>query len=126
MFDFGPDKDQEARAKELHEKIITWDMLTESTVLDQNWTNMSSPGGMYESNHQDQFMKYLMENGDVDSAISDVVNTAKNLIANNSDIGGFVVECTDLTPFSKAIKTATGLPVFDPVDLLRRVHEQVK
>ena len=82
--------------------------------------------GMYESNHQDQFMKYLMENGDVDSAISDVVNTAKNLIANNSDIGGFVVECTDLPPFSKAIKTATGLPVFDPVDLLRRVHEQVK
>ena len=46
MFDFGLDKDQEARAKELHEKIITWDMLTESTVLDQNWTNMSSPGGM--------------------------------------------------------------------------------
>lgn len=46
MFDFGLDKDQEARAKELHEKIITWDMLIESTVLDQNWTNMSSPGGM--------------------------------------------------------------------------------
>lgn len=82
--------------------------------------------GMYESAHNSHFMNYLMQDGDVETATSDVVRTVEGMIALNPDIGGIVVECTDLPPFSNAIKQATGLPVFDPVDMVKWVHEQVK
>lgn len=82
--------------------------------------------GMYDSAFNTDFMKYLMEDGDVEAATSDVVNTVKNMIEEHPDIGGILVECTDLPPFSAAVRKATGLPVFDPVDMVNWVHDQVK
>ena len=43
-----------------------------------------------------------------------------------SDIGAFVLECTDLPPFSNAIRKATGLPVFDFVTLTNFVYQGIK
>jgi hypothetical protein len=37
-----------------------------------------------------------------------VVNTAKELLKKNPDLGAFVFECTDISPFSKATAEATG------------------
>lgn len=81
--------------------------------------------GMYESAHNKNFMKYMMTDGDVDAAADDIVNTARNMIEKHPDIGGFLLECTDIPPFSRALKKALGLPVFDPVDMVRWVYDHV-
>ena len=43
----------------------------------------------------------------------EVVGTAKRAAEEHPDIGAFVLECTDLPPFSAAIRRETGLPVHD-------------
>jgi hypothetical protein len=40
----------------------------------------------------------------------------------HSGIRAFVLECTDLPPFSKAIRQYTRLPVFDFITLTNFVH----
>ena len=39
----------------------------------------------------------------------------------NPEIGAFVLECTDLPPFSRKISETTGLPVFDFVSMMSHV-----
>lgn len=41
------------------------------------------------------------------------------------DIGAIVLECTDLPPFSAAIRRATGLPVFDIVTMTTWVVDSI-
>ena len=41
------------------------------------------------------------------------------------DVGAFVLECTDMPPFSKAIRNGTGLPVFDFITLVNYVNQAV-
>ncbi len=53
------------------------------------------------------------ENIDLEIINRDVVNTAARAMEKFPAIGAFVLECTDLPPFSQAIRMATGKPVFD-------------
>lgn len=53
------------------------------------------------------------ERFDMELVTKEIVGTAVNAVKENPDIGAFVLECTDLPPFSKKIGEATGLPVFD-------------
>ncbi len=57
--------------------------------------------------------------------INQVVAVAEELINKNPDIGAIVLECTDLPPCSPAIRSATGLPVFDIVTLLKMVNDSI-
>ncbi|MBN1334105.1 MAG: aspartate/glutamate racemase family protein [Synergistales bacterium] len=41
------------------------------------------------------------------------------------DVGAFVLECTDMPPFARAIREATGLPVFDFITLVNYVNEAI-
>jgi len=41
-------------------------------------------------------------------------------------MGAFVLECTDLPPFSDAVRKATGYPVFDFVTLTNFVYQGIK
>lgn len=52
---------------------------------------------------------------------SDVVEIACSMME-RLDIGAFVLECTDIPPFSKAIRKATGRPVFDFGTLMKFVY----
>ena len=54
-----------------------------------------------------------------------VLSVVKNMVMNNPMIGAIVLECTDLPPFSAAIRRSTGLPVFDIVTLAYMVFEAV-
>lgn len=54
-----------------------------------------------------------------------LVNVALRLKQDYPDIGAYVLECTEMPPFSDAIRAATGLPVFDPVDMVNRANEAV-
>ena len=47
----------------------------------------------------------------------EVVDVVQTLIGAHPETGAIVLECTDLPPFSAAIRRATGLPVFDFVTM---------
>jgi hypothetical protein len=44
------------------------------------------------------------------------VQKACNMLARQPDIGAILLECGNLPPYAKAIKQATGLPVFSIID----------
>jgi Asp/Glu/hydantoin racemase len=66
-----------------------------------------------------------LEELDVDRAEKDVVKAAKRLVSKHSDIGGIVLECTNLPPFARSVQQAVGLPVFDIVTLINMGYEAV-
>ena len=47
------------------------------------------------------------------------------MIDNYPDLGAFVFECANMPAYSAAIRTATGLPVFDLVTLTKLVYYAV-
>ena len=54
----------------------------------------------------------------------DIINIA-SLMMEQSDIGAFILECTDLPPFADAIRKVTGRPVFDFVTLTNMVYQSI-
>lgn len=50
---------------------------------------------------------------DVDLARQDIVDAGAGLIAAHPEVGAILLECTNMAPYSKALQTATGVPVFD-------------
>ena len=81
--------------------------------------------GMNESADADVWLTMTTPQYAKDKIEQAVVNTAMKLVEDYPDIGAFVIECTDMPPYSDAIRAATGLPVFDPVDMVKRAHEIV-
>jgi len=51
-----------------------------------------------------------------------IVSVAKKMVAENSDIGAIVLECTEMPLYAKAIRKETGLLVFDSVSLVKYIH----
>ena len=49
---------------------------------------------------------------DIAAAEADNVDAALAMAAAHPDLGGFVLECTNMVPYAAAIRRATGLPVF--------------
>lgn len=81
--------------------------------------------GMNESADAKTWLTMTTPDYNFDAVQQAVVNTALQLIADYPDIGAFVLECTDMPPYSDAIRKASGLPVFDAVDMVNRAYEQV-
>lgn len=79
--------------------------------------------GMYESDQVDRWLTMASDAFDPALLEQAVVSVAKQLLADFPDIGMFLFECTDMPPYAEAVRQATGLDVFDPVDMVRRVHE---
>lgn len=55
-------------------------------------------------------------------ARSEVVDVARRAVEARPDIGAFVMECTNLPPYTDAVKAATGLPVWDALALINWLH----
>ena len=66
-----------------------------------------------------------MQELDVSQAEKDVVEAAKRLVSRHDDIGGIVLECTNLPPYARAVQQAVGLPVFDIISLIKMAYETV-
>jgi aspartate/glutamate racemase len=62
---------------------------------------------------------------DIDLAEEELIKVTKKMMEENPDLGAIVLECTNMPPFTKAIQEASGLPVFDIVNLIKYVHEAV-
>lgn len=56
---------------------------------------------------------------------NEVIEVAKELVKQDSNIGALVLECTNLPPFAEAIQRETNLPVFDIVTLTNMVYQAV-
>lgn len=70
---------------------------------------------------------FLAEVGQLDfeRVSEEVVETAEEMRDQEPMLGGYLLECSDLPPYSAAIQEATGLPVFDWVGFINYVHHAV-
>jgi len=77
--------------------------------------------GMEESPEWNKIFSSPREDVDINVIASEVLATAKNAVKNSPEIGGYVMECTDLPPFSQAVREATGKPVLDFITMMRSI-----
>lgn len=62
---------------------------------------------------------------DADRLRREALSEVEQLARDNPDLGALVIECTDMTPFSHAIRTRIGVPVFDIVTLTEMVYRSL-
>lgn len=55
---------------------------------------------------------------DIDAAREDVVDAALAFKDARHDLGAILMECTNMTPYQRAVAEATGLPVFSVYDFM--------
>jgi Asp/Glu/hydantoin racemase len=75
-----------------------------------------------------EFQRAILEDRttmDVESVRREHVEVATRLCATHADVGAIVLECTNMPPYSADIRRATGLPVFDIVQLVTLVHQAI-
>ncbi len=54
---------------------------------------------------------------------ADVIEFAQQLHTDHVDLEAIKLDCSDLPRFAPALKGATGLPVFDFINMINHVHE---
>ena len=59
---------------------------------------------------------------DVDLAAQDILDAGKALVGLHPEVGAIVLECTNMPPYARAVRNATGLPVFDIWSLVTWFH----
>lgn len=69
----------------------------------------------------------LEDRGELDLAQmeADMVETAREVVSQHPDVRAFLLECSDMPPYSAAVQRATGLPVFDWIGFINYVHHAV-
>lgn len=55
---------------------------------------------------------------DVRRAETEMVDACLQVVEDNPQVGAFVFECTNIPPYSDAVRCATGLPVWDAITLV--------
>jgi hypothetical protein len=55
----------------------------------------------------------------------EVVEEAKDIVSENEDIASFLLECSVLPPYAKAIQDSVHLPVFDYITMIKYVYSAV-
>jgi len=75
--------------------------------------------GMEECSEWNKIFISPFENMDLDIIRDEVLSIVSNALEKYPSIGAFVLECTDLPPFSQEIRKMTGLPVFDFITMVR-------
>lgn len=100
-----------------------------SCLTDRHYENVGIsrdiPLAVYGMEGQDEFRtSVLEEKGTLDSDLveREVVGVAKKMLAEHPKVGAIVLECSDLPPYAHAVHSATGLPVFDFITMIKHVH----
>lgn len=70
---------------------------------------------------------FLHETGELDIAAveAEMVEAALEVLRDDPSVSAFLLECSDMPPYSAAIQAATGLPVFDWIGFINYVHHAV-
>lgn len=71
------------------------------------------------------FIRENKEEFDPEEVENAIVRNSIALLKQYPDIGAFVLECTNMPPYSAAIKRNTGLPVFDIITLTDFVYNSI-
>jgi len=103
-------------------KSLTKKHLYEAGITDSVSLNILGMEDYHEWN------KLLVNtNDDIDLKIieSEICEASLELLKVNSHIGAFVLECTDMSPFSAKIREITELPVFDFITLAHYVYSSL-
>lgn len=76
---------------------------------------------------QPEFRNILEYGGqfDYDRFEAEVVSRAKQLVAENPDVGAILLECSDLPPFAWSVHQAVRLPVFDFISMINWIYHGV-
>lgn len=53
----------------------------------------------------------------------ELVGLSKKLVAENTNVGAILLECSDMPPFALSIQNATGLPVFDFITMINWIND---
>jgi len=73
-----------------------------------------------------EFFRVLIraEKDDMDVALAqqDIVDAGKELVARHPDVGALVLECTNMPPYSAALRAEVGLPVYDVYSMINWFH----
>ena len=74
--------------------------------------------------YPEAFSSLVEEKGslDEDKMREEVLDVARIMMKEHPEIGAFLLECSELPPYSKAVQDATGLPVFDFFTLIYYIH----
>lgn len=62
---------------------------------------------------------------DSDRIRMDMIIRVKQMVSEHPEIGAVILECTNMSPYTKAVQDAVGLPVFDIVSLVKYVYSAV-
>ena len=103
-------------------KNLTKDLLTAVGV--SNSSNLMI-AGLEDQPNFDQFA--IKETGrlDVEAVKNEVVDTAKELVADDPAIRAILLECSLLPPYALSVQNAVNLPVFDYVTMIKFVFTAV-
>jgi Asp/Glu/hydantoin racemase len=72
-----------------------------------------------------EFTRVLIGNEeklDVAAAEQDLLAAGRALVAKHPEVGAVVLECTNMAPYSRALREALGLPIFDIVGFITWFH----
>jgi hypothetical protein len=72
-----------------------------------------------------EFTRVLLENEerlDVAAAEQDLLDAGRALVAKHPEVGALVLECTNMAPYSAALRDALGIPVYDIVGFITWFH----
>lgn len=94
-----------------------------STLTDEHLAAVGITGrvtlaGLEHTEHFYPMIVGKQKHLDVPTAEAEVVAAATKAIENDASIGAFVFECTNLPPYSAAVRAATGLPVWDALTMI--------
>ena len=108
--------------------IITADSTSLSEELIARYrVGVPNPLAIYGMQDEPEFKRAIMEAGadgspygklDSDMINAETVRIAETLVAEHPDTGAILLECSVLPPYAKAVQNATGLPVFDFIDII--------
>ena len=71
------------------------------------------PGGLWATVYARSTPEVEQPEVDTDLLEREVVERIAQLLAESPNVGAIVMECTNLVPYSQAVRRAFGLPVFD-------------
>ncbi len=67
------------------------------------------------------FVRAILDDGpelDPGRCEAEIVEAAEGLVRHSPEIGALVLECTNMCPYSRAVRRRLGLPVFDMLSLI--------
>lgn len=79
------------------------------------------------SGHLPEFSAFMERRGTFNNkkVRDEVVGLAKEIVAENPEIGAILLECSDMPPYAAAIQAELHLPVFDFITLIKYAHSAV-